>query len=487
MMDELTEAEREMMLRALRDYSDHCHPPELHPECPFSVVSGPNLRTCEEQCMDVLGRFGAPRQVREVILDSDMVAHVPLRPRARRQHRMNEKPFDAAEVYLVDKDLESLTQWRLTALIYGVVDIAETSPPHDNEGQKERHVLLDALLAEIEQRGINVSDVVEPAIRRAIPRAIFGEILFAADQLQEDDVPKYIHRWLPSIRQVYDRELPESEAQARRKLNNLIDSLRNWSSAADFGEVRNWIPPSVPLGASDSASTISFDGDGRWIYDRFSSTYLQSWHSESLCKEWKYAHGEQDPPCAPREMREREIQEDELSKTMADRLTQSQRDQTSLADELKPAAIRYLKEGQLNKATTLFDAAVNQDPTDSEAINNLGFCLLPSDPERALACFIQASELGWSESVVSECNRILAVALAGRLTVALDFAHTFLNQHREAGLRGSYFMWDPENLLLEGHPILAEVDDLVGYAELIVTTVDTSLQRRISAQAEGFG
>lgn len=38
--------EREILLRALRRYSDDCEPPELTPDCPYSEKAGPGLRGC---------------------------------------------------------------------------------------------------------------------------------------------------------------------------------------------------------------------------------------------------------------------------------------------------------------------------------------------------------------------------------------------------------------------------------------------------------
>lgn len=484
MMDEMDAGEREMMLRALRDYSDHCLPPKLTPECPFSVMREPDLWTCEEQCMDVLGRYGAPRQVREISLGSDTIALVPLRPRARRRQRPSEKPFDAAEIYMVDSELEAISEWRMSALIHAVMKLAESPPPPDDPGRVSRCKQMNEVLAELARRGINVPNTIEPAIRLAIPRAILSEVLHMDDKppgASTDDA-QYIATWSEAISEVYNPHQTTTGAPTRQMLGTLIDALRRWSRDARIDDVKNWIPPTVPLTNPEPVPPVDFDPEGRWLYDRFCATYVQEWHSDSLCREWKYIHGELEPPCAHREMREREVQEDELSRVMADRLAQNYRDRLSLAHELKPAAIRYLEEGQLEKAATLFDAAVHQDGSDAEALNNLGFCVLPSDPERAIEHFVRASELGWSESVISECNRILAIALAGRLTVALDFAQALLYQHREAGLRGNCYMWDPKILLLEGRPVLSEYDDLVSYVELIVTTVDILLQRRGSAQ-----
>ena len=52
--------EREMFLRALREYSDSCEAPQLTADCPFSKKTTEGAWICGEECLDILGRHKAP-------------------------------------------------------------------------------------------------------------------------------------------------------------------------------------------------------------------------------------------------------------------------------------------------------------------------------------------------------------------------------------------------------------------------------------------
>ena len=58
---------REIFLRALREYSESCEPPGLTPGCPYSIeTKDPGVMGCLEECMDLLGKYNAPRPREEV-------------------------------------------------------------------------------------------------------------------------------------------------------------------------------------------------------------------------------------------------------------------------------------------------------------------------------------------------------------------------------------------------------------------------------------
>lgn len=63
--------ERTLFLRALREYSTSCTPPELTPGCPFFRVDPTIGPWCREECMDVLGRY--PNEMPGRVLDGGCV------------------------------------------------------------------------------------------------------------------------------------------------------------------------------------------------------------------------------------------------------------------------------------------------------------------------------------------------------------------------------------------------------------------------------
>ena len=92
---------REIFLRALREYSERCEPPGLTPDCPYSIVTkDPGVRGCGEECMDLLGKYNAPRPSEEVEHEGGVWIRRSRRPRARRPQQPHTKPYDARQVYL---------------------------------------------------------------------------------------------------------------------------------------------------------------------------------------------------------------------------------------------------------------------------------------------------------------------------------------------------------------------------------------------------
>src|SRR5213594_2855592 len=92
--------EREIFVRALREYSDRCEAPELTPSCPF-YQADPQGPWCLEECMDLLAEH-PPESRGGIPLGASLLAH-PRRRRARSVLAGRAKPFDAAEIYIEDE------------------------------------------------------------------------------------------------------------------------------------------------------------------------------------------------------------------------------------------------------------------------------------------------------------------------------------------------------------------------------------------------
>ena len=186
-------------------------------------------------------------------------------------------------------------------------------------------------------------------------------------------------------------------------------------------------------------------------------------------------------------MRAREINEDELAKVMADRLAHHGDVNLSLAERLKPSAIGYLKEGAHDRAAILFEAIIQQEPDEAESHNNLGFCLMPTDPDQALVSLDKAMSLGWSSAPLTDANRILAVACAGRLQSAMDLAQTFLLRHSRSDCQGGHFLWNPSAIIDHKEVELVESDDLYAYVETIVAALNDQLASNDAPENEYRG
>lgn len=211
------------------------------------------------------------------------------------------------------------------------------------------------------------------------------------------------------------------------------------------------------------------DSQGQWLLDRFTSTYLDQWRTESLCREWNYIHSQESAPCSVAEMRLRVLTIDELSKIMAERLASTRRHHPSVTTQLVLPAVKFIEEGRRLEAVALFRASVLIEPDSAESHNNLGFCLMPDDPEQALSHFEEATRHGWPNLSLSEANRVLCLLKLGRRTSALDLATEFVS--KEPRPVGRTWLWDPESILDDHEPRLTEYDDVMEYVRGLIQLI----------------
>jgi tetratricopeptide (TPR) repeat protein len=187
----------------------------------------------------------------------------------------------------------------------------------------------------------------------------------------------------------------------------------------------------------------------------------------------------------------------ELSAEMADRLVKQVRRKakngkdvrrfdvstsTITSHLVKPAA-SFLREGRFTEARALFEAILQTDPESADANNNLGFCLLPENPQLALKYFDETERLTGARGDLLAANRMLALAKLGEVTAALDIADVAFGlamssiQDKNVKLApgvGSY-VWNIASVLTGTSPQLDEVGDLRSYAVEILRAIESEI------------
>ena len=257
----------------------------------------------------------------------------------------------------------------------------------------------------------------------------------------------------------------------------------NWAMTASWDQLVEWSPPQ-PTHVDDTLSPIRNAEGDPWITERFTKTYLGEWSVAALRSEWRYLHGQHLPPCDPSEMKVREISANDLAKVMADRLGADRRPSERLIDMLVRPAVKFLEDDRRTEAAALFEAALRLDPRNANALNNLGFCLLPDDPEQALRHLDAAIDTGSADMEISNANRVLALALLGRWTSACDLAAAHLSRHGDSSARGPVWLWESSSLLNDNTAVLMTCDDIGSYvAELheVAATMDGEGSSRTEA------
>jgi hypothetical protein len=199
-------------------------------------------------------------------------------------------------------------------------------------------------------------------------------------------------------------------------LNDALSALGPvvaWVFSAEIDDVLMLKPPSSAkledLWSSGPTVGPELMPEYRWIIDRFSTTFYSLWATESLHMEYRWTQSLATPPCSVGLMLERPIGRSEIEPEIARRTVhEAQRD--SATDRLNAQVFRHAKafllDGRSREAAALFEFVCREQPSNADALNNLGFCLIPESPRIALQHLEEADRLGYSPRVVNVYNRM---------------------------------------------------------------------------------
>lgn len=460
--------EREIFLRALRLYSETCEPPELLSDCPFSIDVSPGQRSCGEECIDLLERYGGSRLVEGFDMGNGIVIRRNSNISSRRYVQLQEKAYDAREIYLADQDKGAPQNWRLPSVLQGIVEELSNRRSVDIQSRKKRRDRIEELVCIVEEHGINFEDKILPNLRPIIGAFAIASLYYDIYETNSDQKDT----WKAFLKEV----IAKFENSIEEQLDDyIILHFVKWADTASFDDLVDWIPPKEIKSLEIDSMKLEIDVNGKWIMDRFTQTYLDKWSTDSLCKEWLYIQGEEQAPCLLSDMRLREIPINRISAVMADRLTQGQsHSNLALVSNLVVPSLDFIKEGRRVEAAALFEASIRLDPTSADAHNNLGFCILPDDPVKSLKYFEKALELGdiHSNRHIYMANRILALSILGKRTLVIQEAQNFICPDWAKG-RGTY-MWRVESLIDKEsqEPEIMECQDLGEYVRDVVKSFE---------------
>jgi len=472
---------RDIFLIALREFSESCRPPELIAACPFSIEAEPGVRSCGEECFDILGVNNAPSPTADVVLDSGLTVQRKVLPRPRRGSDGPSKPFDAKEIFQEDSGTGEPPRWRLAALIYGLGELVTTAPPVDSDAAQTRLSRITDLIDLIEARGLDVEKHLEHWLRHKAVGALMSAL---RRPVLRQKLPEFAHgvEWVYLITGDADGSLVgqgDKTVDAEAIYHTTLRTVATWSQSASRDDLVSWNPPDHVADGFPSRDEQDADAkEGQWIVNRFCTTYLSDWRDASLRQEWLYLHGSLMPPCPSTEMSVRVVAEDEIARVMADRFAKPEfADRAhSIVPSLVEPAVAFLEEGRRTEAAALFEALLRMDPSNADTHNNLGFCMLPDQPTRAIELFEQAKELDPDLDLPS-MNRVLALTLAGKRGEAIDSA---IRLREEAGsrlARDRGWLWNIESVLSESEPFVTEVDNFGSYLEELVLILEGDQER----------
>lgn len=487
-----------MFLQALRDFSEACEPPLLTPSCPFSVEISPGQRGCGEECMDILGRYNAPLPSEEMQLENGLTVRRVRRPRPRHTATRQIPAFDARGLYLDESSRSQPSQWALSSLLYRLKDLAGSAPSTIDYETSERRSEIAEIIRLLEARGLKFESYLEPSLRKHVGYSVWTVVVAALKGSETND--EVAQEWKKVVVSCLEKQRSgEKEIDGQRLLMEVFAIVRAWADVAPVLEVLAWkipadlSPRALANSIAEKSESENYDDSetGGWLFDRFTETYIDRWSPESMRREWMYIHGQLAPPCSPFELRAREVKEVELSPIMADYMVKLERTRQKpnkaystaiMTRHLISPAATFLRQGRRTEAGALFEAILQGDPEDADANNNLGFCLIPDNPELALRYFDAATAKRSHQTELVAVNRMLALAKLGRNTPLIDIAASMFgisqadssSEKYECAEGAGTYLWDVDSVLFGSDPQLDETSDFSAYARYIVSKVSTT-------------
>ena len=433
--------EKAIYLAALRTYSDNCQAPALTPSCPYYVMtdSGP---ACGEECRDLLAthRSAPPDEPRVIVnLPGGLEAYRAPRPRPRRQPDATTRPFDATAIRRNDEE-RPRDQRQTTSLI---IELREhlITPPWIYPAPDERAYVIKECRDQLASRGVDVEGLIRYGIAPMIAGS-FGISLMIAEKLSGVDVDP---AWVRCLDEEITGDDTERDLETRFQTamtGSFRTRIRSWAASAPLDEIENWTAPGTTPDPLPDPDRERVD-HAWWLLDRFTETYLDDWYTTSLHMEWRYQFSQRLGPCESSAMSERRIAVDDLSRAIAERATTAWEHGDTPAIGATPAdftalAVENLEAGRSDVAAGIFEGFIRVDPTNADAHNNYGFCVLPTDPAKAYEHLRRAEGLRFSPQITNSANQVLALHRMGRTTEAIELAQTSLDAgHPQA----SSYLW----------------------------------------------
>ncbi|WP_157122263.1 tetratricopeptide repeat protein [Nocardia violaceofusca] len=415
---------------------------------------------CAEECKDILGDELAATirhndevlLVRDEALDLGSDLRAFRRPRPRRGPQENAKPFDAREVYIRERS-RSIDTWSMTALVMGLKN--QFAWMKIDEDDRPNLEFATKILEELTARKVDAHSVLRHGLATSMQASIYYHIYAA---IKDKSGATSSLGWIEYLKSAIPGDVVldgDVEDVIEPIYSEFTWHIVLWILTAPVEDlISHRAPSAVPYSAPRESELPPRDADAVWLVDRFTETYLGTWTPSSWVSEWRYMHSQRSGCCPPGYMRDRPVDGPKLAEVLAEygsrefekvlETTRTYKGRIQVA-QFTGVAIEAIKRGERHDAVALFRMISHAEPDDWEVANNLGFCLIPEDPNEAVE---------WIERSISSPYRPRALLPIAYLNLAFarfqcgDYEMA-LEAIQKAKSRGrplsqiQSFMWEP--------------------------------------------
>lgn len=323
-----------------------------------------------------------------------------------------------------------------------------TRPSADPTKEQERLLLMKRAMRLVESSGLDAEELV----RQGLIETFSANILVGT--LAEDAMPAPQRgAWRALMGITEDTELAttnkEQSDEILRAVASSLHDIHSWAQIAPIDDVILMNPPDA-LHAETSILGDQQDDHAhtyRWLWHRTTGAELTSWETECLHLEWRNIN-ERLPEGVPADcVTDVNLNERELNSEISRRAVRQDpaQEEAATLHRMSSAALRYLSQGKHESATAILKYYVSLHPADADALNNLGFCLIPGDAEEALRLLELARRHGFYDIPTNTYNRVFCLTLMNQLPSALDAAEYWWNHERSMVNLGAHLWSDFEN------------------------------------------
>ncbi|MEU4835814.1 hypothetical protein [Streptosporangium sp. NPDC023615] len=379
--------------------------------------------------------------------------------------------FDARKTRMCEDQKAPRTLWRTSSLVGELQDSLASRlalKPEERDKQIRRFKLA---LQELTQRGVDAESLVRYGMIPEILGPVLGVLLVhrllpqsgVDTDLQGSGVD--VAGWrallkIPAATSATSATPSQVQELVLEVSREVFDPLLDWIRHAGLNELVHLIPPEE----SDFWSVTESVEDEthlrhkyRWLVERFTQTYLANWSLAALHLEYRWQK-DIDPSSFPDSiMRDRNVSIEDLNAEIAHRaVLESKSTSESLAptlflmNQLENHAVTLLRERQYSESAALFNFAIHQWPNDPRAHNDLGFCLIPENPSKALVHLTDAARMGYEPYAINTYNKMCCHLGMHQPRAALALAEEFWRERPgESALTGVIWKMTEEGWRLE--------------------------------------
>lgn len=351
--------------------------------------------------------------------------------------------------------------WPIAALVRCIQTFLARPPWGDDAFR--RSVWLTSAMARLGERGLSADAVVRtcaaPAIRRrlAFHIATAWHLSSSLSKEEEMQVPDELEPWLEQFELLtgvsagVERVLPLEELLVKASTGVFGKFIDEWIADTAISHLIAWrladslkvevLHSDVVLGGGAAAT--------HWVFDRFSETYMDDWHEESLA--WELSYATSPTLTAERAgfpealLKERPTSTYLILEAIVRRHTTQRTLPTDAfagidVGQVQDQIIFLATAGDIKQAQDLARAAVEKTPHDTRLQNAFFFASIPSNPVIARGHFEEHS----GGMLLTRLNVLACYLVEGKF----DEAQTLLQAVRDiesTGVRA--WLWSPAFLL----------------------------------------